>query len=200
MEIEEMQALWSDMSDQLEQQKKLTNEIIMQMTHVRYARKFQTIFTVEAMGAVICFLLAIGLAVNFYKLDTLYFKLSGVYTLVILVLYPLLVLRTLLRLKRLNITKKNYTEILVDFMKEKKRILAIQKFGAFFYIPLMPACLLVAVKIIKDKNFLTMDKSLSLYIFIGITLLLSTYITWWGYNHYKKITNSAEHILKELEE
>ena len=32
MEIEEMQALWSDMSNQLEHQKKLTDKIIMDMT------------------------------------------------------------------------------------------------------------------------------------------------------------------------
>jgi len=52
MEIEEIKALWSEMSDQLEQQKKLTNEIIMSMTQERYSNKFRTISKYETIHMV----------------------------------------------------------------------------------------------------------------------------------------------------
>lgn len=199
MEIEEMKALWSEMSDQLEQQKKLTNEIIMSMTQERYSRKFQTIFKYESIGTVFCFMLVVALLINFHKLDTWYLILCGVFTGVFMAVFPVLVLKSLNRLRKLNITDYNYKSTLLSFVKEKKKILQIQKIGMLFYIPLMPAMLLVAVKILKNKNFFTMDKSMYVYIVLSITLVLVVWITHWGYNHYKKITTAAENVLKELE-
>jgi len=199
MEIEEMKALWSEMSDQLEQQKKLTNEIIMSMTQERYSRKFQTIFKYESIGSIFCFMLVLALLLNFYKLDTWYLILCGVFTGGFMAVFPVLVLRSLNRLRKLNITDYNYKSTLLSFVKEKKKILQLQKTGMLFYIPLMPAMLLVAVKILKNKNFFTMEKSMFVYIVLSITLVLAVWITHWGYNHYKKITGAAENVLKELE-
>jgi len=199
MEIEEMKALWSEMSDQLEQQKKLTNEIIISMTQERYSRKFQTIFKYEAIGSLVCFMLVLVLLFNFYKLDTWYLILCGVFTGGFMIIFPALVLKSLNRLRKLNITDYNYKSTLLSFVKEKKKILQIQKIGMLFYIPLMPAMLFVSVKILKDKNFFTMDKGMFVYIVLGITLVLAAWITHWGYNHYKRITAAAENVLKELE-
>lgn len=199
MEIEEMKALWSEMSDQLEQQKKLTNEIIMNMTQERYARKFQTIFNLEAFFSVFSFILSFILLLNFHKLDTWYFLLCGIFTLAIMLLYPIFVLRRLYQLKRLNIIDYSYKETLIKFIKAKNQILKIQRVAAYFYLPLIPAMLLVVVKIMKNENFFAMEKSPFLYVFMGINFLMAAYVARWGYNHYKKITNSAEGILKELE-
>lgn len=199
MEIEEIKALWSEMSDQLEQQKKLTKEIILNMTQERYSRKFQRIFTYEAIASTLCFTVALALLFHFHKLDTWYYLFCGIYTLSIFILLPILILRSLIKLKRLNITDYNYKQTLVEFVKGKNQILQIQKVAAYFYLPLMLTTLVVAAKIINNKNFFTMEKSTSLYILMGITLLMATYVTYWGYNYYKKITNSAENVLDELE-
>lgn len=199
MEIEEMQTLWSEMSRQLEEQKKLTNEIIMNMTQERYSRKFQTIFTFEAIGALICFVLVFTVLPYFNKLDTWYFMLCGIYTVLVFTLVPVLVLRALNKLRRLNISEYNYKETLITFIKRKNNILQIQKIAALFYIPLMLTTPVTLVKIFKNLNFLAMEKSITLYIMIGIHFLFTAYIVYWGYNYYKRLTNSAEKVLNEIE-
>ena len=41
MELEEMQTVWSQMSDQLEQQQKLTDKIIIDMTQQKFKNRFK---------------------------------------------------------------------------------------------------------------------------------------------------------------
>lgn len=199
MELEELQVTWSELSDQLEKQKKLTKVIIMQMTQDRYSRKFQTILKFETFGTVVCFVMALALLVNFNKLDNWYSLISGVFTLSFLILLPILVLRSLNRLKNLNIRDKNYKETLIEFVGEKKRILKIQKVAAYLCLPLMFTALVVSAKIFSNKNFITMEKSLSLYLILVVTFIVAAFFARWGYNYYKKITSSAENILKEIE-
>ena len=89
MDLEEIQTIWSEMSDQLEQQKKLTNELIMKMTQERYRTKFDKITFYESIGAVICFLAAIYFLVNINKLDTWYLLACGIFTIAFLILLPI---------------------------------------------------------------------------------------------------------------
>ena len=55
MELEELQSAWTQMSDELNHQKKLTNQIILDMTKQKYQNKFSTITKYETLGAVVCF-------------------------------------------------------------------------------------------------------------------------------------------------
>ncbi|MFK7813750.1 MAG: hypothetical protein AB8B59_14745 [Maribacter sp.] len=199
MEIEEMKALWSDMSDQLEEQKKLTNEIIMNMTQERYSNKFRTISTYETLGAVICFAMAMYILINFGALDTWYQITSGVFTIVFLFIQPILVLRALSKIKRLNILDKNYKETLVSFTKAKTDLLKLQQFGIAASFIFMITILAVFPKILKNKDFFMMEHSIWLYIHLVCTLVLAVFVCRWGYGHYKRITNSAEEVLKGLE-
>ena len=92
MEMEEIQATWSKLSNELEQQKKLTNEIIMNMTQERYSNKFRTLSTYETFGALFCLLLAVGILVNITKLDTWYLMTCGIITLLFLIILLLVLL------------------------------------------------------------------------------------------------------------
>ena len=102
MDIEEIKAVWSEMSDQLEKQKKLTNEIILNMTQERYSNKFQKVTIIESFGAFICFIAALYLLLNFGKLDTWYLIMCGIITLGFMLILPVLVLRSLSKIKNLK--------------------------------------------------------------------------------------------------
>jgi len=199
MEIEEMKALWSEMSDQLEQQKKLTNKIIMNMTQERYSKKFRTISKYESIGALLCFGLAIYILANFDLLDTWYQQVSGILTIVFLFIQPLLVLRALSKIQRLNILEKNYKETLISYIKAKTNLMRIQQFGILGGFIFMFTSLAVFPKIMTNKDFFMMDHSIWLYVFLGLTIVLAALVSRWGYGHYKRITNSAEDIVKEME-
>ena len=197
MELKELETLWSEMSQELETQKKLTNELIMNMTQEKYSNKFQKISTYETIGGVICIIAAIFILTKFSLLDTWYLQLCGLFTVLFLVLLPVFSLNSLRRIQKINISDKNFKETLVSFSKAKKQLLLFQRLGIYLSFILMFTTLPVASKIMKGKD-LFLDSNIW-YIYLPIMAVFLFFFARWGYGCYKSITNSAEDLLKELE-
>ena len=200
MELEELQANWMAMSQELEKQKKLTNEIILKMTRNNYRNKFSKLTNYETVGAIICYTLSGFILLNFWKLDTLYLKLAGVFTLAFLTVLPTLVLGALKRIKNLDILTKSYRENLITYTKEKKRLLKLQQIAiavSFISLLFSPA---LALKLLRDKTLILSELKLEQVIAIVVVLLLMVFVSCWGYGGYKKVTNSAEALLRDLED
>ena len=199
MDLDEIKAVWSDMSDQLEQQKKLTNEIILKMTQERYSNKFQKITIYESIGAVICFVAAFFLIVNFGKLDTWYLATCGAITLVFMLVLPVLVLRSLSQIKNLNITESSYRDTIIRYEKVKRNLLMQQQFGLYGSFVIFFTTLAIFSKIFSDEDIFMEQQDTWLYVFTIAVAILLVFFARWGYKCYKSITSSAENILKELE-
>tara|TARA_R110002167_G_scaffold26182_7_gene90273 strand:+ start:1094 stop:1693 length:600 start_codon:yes stop_codon:yes gene_type:complete len=199
MELEEMQATWAQMSDQLEKQKQLTDKIILDMAQQRYRHKFSKLTIYESLGTVVCFTAAALIIVNFYKLDTWYLVICGIIMLLPLIGLPLLVLRSLGAIKRLNIGDKSYVQTIVDFTKAKKRLLAIQQLGIYMGFVLLLVSLPVFIKFKSNKDFFLMEKDITTYGLLLIAVIFFYFFSRWGYRCYNNITNSAESILAEME-
>jgi hypothetical protein len=199
MDLEEIKAIWSDMSDQLEHQKKLTNEIILKMTQQRYSNKFQKITIYERIGAVICFITAFFLLINFDKLDTWYLALCGGITLVFVVVLPILVLRSLNHIKNLNITDSSYSDTIVKYEKARRNLLVQQQFGIYGSFVIFFTTLAIFSKIFSGEDIFIEQQDTGMYVFTAAVGILLVFFTRWGYKCYKSITSSAENILRELE-
>jgi p-aminobenzoyl-glutamate transporter AbgT len=129
----------------------------------------------------------------------LYLKLSGVFTLAFLTILPTLVLRALHRIKNLDILKKSYRENLIRYTKEKKRLLKLQQIAivvSFISLLFSPA---LALKLLRDKTLILSELKPEQLIAIVVVVLLMVFVSRWGYGGYKKVTNSAEALLKDLE-
>ena len=127
MELEEMKTLWTQMSAQLDQQKSLTQKLIVGMTQQRYSRRFDKIFRIEAMASLVCLAGAIYVAVNFGRLDTWYYQLLGVFTLLGLIGLPLVVLSSIQHMRNFDIAARNYKDTLIEYARRKQRFLSIQR-------------------------------------------------------------------------
>jgi len=200
MELEQIQATWAKLTLELEQQKKLTNEIILQMTQERYSNKFKTITFYESIGAVICFATGIYILANFTKLNTWYLMACGVFTLAFLFLMPILVLRALKRIKNMNVIAKNYQETIVAYGRAKNNLLLLQQFGIYASFLLMFSTAAIFSKIWSNKDFFLIERDGWIYGAILVAVIFMVFFTRWGYNCYKNITASAEDILKEVEQ
>ncbi|MDC6388510.1 hypothetical protein PP182_07440 [Maribacter sp. PR1] len=199
MELEELRATWSEMSQELEKQKKLTNEIILKMTQDRYRKKFSKLRNLETVGAMICYLWVVFFLFNFGKLDTWYLQICGVLTIGFLIILPTLVLKSLKKIQNLDILNGSYKKNLVIYIKEKNRLLKLQQMGIYLSYLLLFILVPVSTKIISNKNiFLTSFKPLQV-IALVVALIFMFFFTRWGYKSYKKITNSAEDILRDLD-
>jgi hypothetical protein len=199
MELEEMQATWSQMSDQLENQKKLTNTLIMEMTKERYKNKIGILSKYEGIGAVICFIAAILLISRFSKLDTWYLLASGIFTVCYLIVLPVVVLRSINSMKNIDLTNNTYKETLIAYAKKKRQFLLTQKAGIYLNFILLAVSLPVVVKVFKGKDIFITNIDL-LYWYIPIMAVFLILFSIWVYDKYKKVTASASHILQELED
>lgn len=198
MNVEELQSIWTEMSRELEKQKKLTHEIIIQMTKERYKSKLQKIAKYEGMGAVVCFAAALMILINFYKLDTWYLVLCGLFTLFFLLVLPVLVLRTIRNMKRINIAKGSYSDNLLAFSRARNQFLFIQRIGIGLGFVLILTTLPVAGKILNDRNLF--EESQAWIWYIPIMTIFLIFFSRWGYGMYRRITLSAENIIKETAE
>ena len=199
MEIEEMKALWSDMSDQLDQQKKLTNEIILKMTQERYTNKFRTISRYETFGALFCLIAFLFILVNIQKLDTWYLMACGVMTLAFIAILPLLTLKLLSQIRNFNILDKSYKEALIGFQKAKKNLLKLQQTAIYISFIILFTSSAVFAKIFGNKDFFLIDRGIKEYLVFAFAFAFVFFFSRWGFNAYKKVTASAENVLNELE-
>jgi len=199
MELEEMQAIWSQMSDQIENQKKLTNKLIMEMTQERFKNKIGIISKYEGMGAVICFAAAILILFQLSKLDTWYLLTSGVFTIAYLIFLPIYILRSINTMKRINIISNTYKETLIEYAKNRKQFLFSQRLGIYLNFILMIVSLPVIIKLFKDEDIFVTNVEV-LYWYIPIMTLFLIFFSKWGYGKYKRLTASATKILEELQE
>jgi len=199
MELEEMQATWSQMSDRLDNQKKLTDKLIMKMTKERYKNKIGILSKYEGMGAVICFIAAILLILRFSELNTWYLLASGIFTVCYLIVLPVVVLRSINSMKNIDLTNNTYKETLIAYAKKKKRFLLTQKVGIYLNFILLAVSLPVVVKVFKGKDIFITNINL-MYWYIPIMTVFLILFSIWGYGKYKKVTASATYIMEELED
>lgn len=199
MELEEMQKAWSEMSAELEQEKKLSNQLIMEMTQERLKNKIGIIAKYETIGAIICVIAAMMLLSKFKELDTWYLFASGLFTVSYLILLPVLVLRSIQAMQRINLTHNTYKETLISYTKKKKQFLLIQRVGIYLNFILLGVSLPVIIKVFKGKDiFITNSKIL--YWYIPIMIIFLVIFSIWGYKKYKKITLSGSQMLEEINE
>lgn len=192
-----MQAAWSQMSGQLEKQKQLTNEIIMEMTQEKYRRKFSKFQIYEGLGALICFIFTIYLILNLHKLDTWYLLTFGIIILAYFAIIPALVLNSIQRMKKINIMTNSYKETLVEFTKKKNHLLFIQRLGITLNFIVVIAMLPVIAKIGSNKDiFIEVDNIWYIYSLVMIVFLVLA--SRWGYKCYKSAMTSTEHLIKDI--
>jgi len=198
MELEEMQAVWSQMSDQLENQNKLTNKLIMQMTQERYKNKIGILSKYEGIGAIVCFIAALSLLLQLPKFDTWYLLVSAVFTIAYLIIVPLVVLHSIKEMKRINLIENTYKETLVAYAQKKKQFLLKQRIGIYLNFILLVVSLPVIFKVFKDEDIFMTNVNL-MYWYVPIMAIFLLVFSRWGYGKYKNVTNSASKILEELD-
>lgn len=198
MELEEMKTLWDEMSTEVEKQKTLTDKLIVQMTQERYYNKLRSISIPETIGSIICFAIALYILVNFHKLDTWYFLVCGVFTLAYFLVIPILVLKSIKKMRNVHIEGKNNKQLLTDFAKGRNQFFFIQKLSLVLSGGLTITTLVLAGKIMNDRDIFMENKAVWFW-YIPVMVIFLFFFSRWGLKHYRNKTRQAENLLKELE-
>jgi cbb3-type cytochrome oxidase subunit 3 len=195
MELEEMQKIWSDLSGALEKQKVLTHKIIMEMTERKYRGKFMGFLKYEGFGAVICLVAAALLLVNFYRLDTWYFMAMGIAALLFLTGLPWVVLRSVNRIKSIDILNRSHREVLADFARAKQHLLKMQRTGIYLSFVFAAISLPLAGKLINNRDIF---REMSSFWYLPVMFIFLLVCSRWVYRKYQKATSAAEELLREI--
>lgn len=198
MELEEMKGLWENMSEELDRQKLLTDKMVVEMTQQKYRDKLSQISLPETVGTIICFAMAGYALINFGKLDTWYLMLCGVLSISFCIILPILSMRSIRKLKKIDLRKSSYKESLVEYAKEKDRFVKVQKVSYYLGFIFSLAVLPVAGKLMKDKDLL-MDSKLWVW-YIPLALIFHFLFSKWVWKHYSSITKKAHSLLEDLRE
>jgi hypothetical protein len=186
------------MSQKVDQQKILTDRLIIDMTKKRYANKMRRISIPESIAALICFAAVVYLISNFGLLDVWYLQLSGIITIVSCLILPVLSLKSIQKMKTINISKNTYKESLVIYAKGKAKFMLIQKVGFYTSFLVLISSVIFFGKIMKGIDIFTITEKLNWLVPSGIGVLFI--FTQWVLKKYKKVTTSANNILNELED
>lgn len=195
MELEEMKNLWEGMSKKVEKQELRTNQLLEKVTEQKYHSKLNKIRYSEIIGAIICYLGAIYLIMNFMKIDPLAEKIFAVIAIGLLLILPVISLRSLNAMQNLKISSKTYLDALNDFGKRKIRFQKFQKLnislGLFLIIVAIPV--LSAIKgtdLSETEYFWTLTFPVSIIAFLGFA--------YWVLKSYNKSLEATEKLLSEI--
>lgn len=192
-----MKNTWEEMSSEIDKQKKLTDKLIMMMTKEKFNKTLRRISISETIGTVICYIMVFLILLNFEKLNTWYLQLSGVISIAILTILPILSLRSIKKMNTVNISKNNIKQTLIDFNKGKQQFKNVQKLGFYMSFIMLIISLPVAGKLMNNKDLFLDNKVWMWYIpfaVIGLYLFAK-----WVFKYYMSSTSEAEKILKELD-
>jgi len=197
MELEELKNEWQEMSKEIENQKILTDKLIIDMTQEKFNKRLSSISIPESVGAIICAFMALYIIFNFYKLDIWYLEVCGALSIAYLILLPFYVLKSIKGMKKINIAVNSLKQTILDFSKRKNQFWFAQRIGFYLNFLFIIAILPVFGKLFKDKDLFLSAKLWYWYIPAMFVFLIVFSI--WGLKHYKKATTDAENLLKDLE-
>jgi hypothetical protein len=197
MELEEMKAVWSDLSEQLEQQKKLTDEIILKMTQQQYRTKINKIFIPELIGTIICFGMGAILLFNLSKLDTTLTLSTGILTILILFALPVLSLGALRRLRSINVVSNTYQQTMQQYTRGIQQWQSIQQISLYISFVLMFVMVPPMLKIIKGKDLTIGPEDLLIY--VPLAFIFFAFFTSYVYRCYRSVVRSTDQMLQDLE-
>ena len=196
MELEELKSKWEVLSNTLDNQQKLTDKIIIKMTQDQYQNRINNIAFPETIGAVACFVFFLLTISFFNRLDTWYLRACGVFSAAFFLVFPLLSLWNINKMRQINVVQ-NYRQSLLEFAKRRHQFLLIQQVGVVGGFVLMVACLPVASKIMSNKDlFIGHSTVWYLYLPIGATFLF--FFSRWAYSCYYRMTKKTEELLKGI--
>ena len=197
MELEKLRNQWSEMSANIDNQKKITDFKIIKMTEMKYMDTIRKIKITEITGAAFCFITLIFIVGGMDKLEPWYLRICGIVSVITLILMPSLSIVVLFKIPSANISTNNYKQTLVDYNTNKIRFINIQKlslcFGALLFIAILP----VMGKLMSGKDLF---KSATIWYIYSVGFPFLYYFATWVLKRYRSSLNKAEEILRDLNE
>ncbi|MCG2612687.1 hypothetical protein LZZ85_00285 [Terrimonas sp. NA20] len=196
MELEEMKNAWSEMNNSSGTPSRLTTQLLDQMTQNNYRSKINRIGQFEYMGSIICYLAAAYLLANFAKIETMIMQVFAFIAIALLLVLPIVSIRSLCAVKNINISSNTYLDTIKDFGIRKIRFQRLQKLNVSLGFLLMLIILPVFASI-RGKDISQIPYFWSLIFPLAIAFFLA--FAGWTLRSYNRMLQQTENMLRSIE-
>ncbi|WP_149275815.1 hypothetical protein [Pareuzebyella sediminis] len=198
MELEEMKNLWEGMSQRLNNQKTLTDQLVIEMTQLKYNSKTNFFRNKEFFGLAVAYTMNGIVIYSFESLDTWYLKTTGIVMIIILGILPLFSIDWVKGLRKIELTKSSYKEVLEQFYKTQKRIKQIESIGLIISPFLFVSSSVFFSKIIGNEDLFKLNMSWTLITSIVLIFIGTIYFIIISNKKKRKQLKFIEQLLKDL--
>jgi hypothetical protein len=198
MDIDDIKTLWLEISKKVENQKELTDEIILRMAHTTSKNRLNRILIFELFGITWLLFFISFVLLKLDQLDTIPLLLSAILSIVICITSILLSVNFIRKAFALNIAHKSYKDTLLDFAVLEKTY----HFNKKLYLPLGLALLVCIYPMVAkwthnaDVFSDTSLTTLSLYVCGGGVVY--TILVWLHTKYYNKMQTEINGVLHDL--
>lgn len=197
MELDELKFSWEALSEKLEKQQKLNSKLIEQMTNQTYRNRLNNIARPESVASIFTFIIAIFLAFNFGKLDTLLLQIFGGLSVFFLIIMPVLSLKSIRGLRTIKVSLATYANTLKEFAVKKIRFQKFQKLNVRVSFLFMIVFAPVSIKLLAGKD---VSQSISFWLIaVPVSAIFLFFFSRWTLRHYDNTLQKAEELLHEVE-
>ena len=150
----------------------------------------------EIVGSIVCLTAAAFIGLNFENLDSILLQGTGVLSILLLLLLPIISAISTWQLSTAHNVNKPYAETLKAFANQKVRFVKLQKLNITLSYLLLVSIIVLLSKLFNGKD-LSDNKYFWLFSFtIGFIFLL--FYSKWVEKYYYKTLQQAEELLNEL--
>lgn len=194
MELEEMKAFWSDLTHELEEQKKLTRELILKMAHEKSSSKLGRIIKAEALGVSLSAGILVYLAFNVNRLEHWTGVVGAVGLFGILLLGIGFGGRIIHKARRIDLINNPVAEVIRRFDEFRALLRMYKKFGIWTSLFSVLFVIPVTTELFLDKTVMELEG-------IGKALLASLIIVPIVFQLIKRFySRNVSAVKKELNE
>jgi len=197
MELEEMKSVWAEMSQEVEKQKQLNDELILKMAHKKSSSRLNKIIRLESLGVIISIIMLVYLIVNFDKFNNWLSLTGGIGLTVIMFLSIYFGVDIVLKARKVDVIKSTYAQALSDFNELRRTLRLYKKFSIAIYLVIPFLMYPVMATLFFDKNLLDEPEDLLENVIVCIIVLP---IVWFLiYRFYKSNMSKVSKAIKDVE-
>ncbi len=197
MELEEMKNLWDNMNQKALRQPGFVQHNISNMTQLKYNEKANLFKVGEIMGLLVAYTLAGIILYKFNILDTWYLSICGVILVMYLLVMPLYTITGIKRMKKINLAKSSYKEVMEHFYSVKNRLRQAEKISLMASPFLFIASMVVLTKMVLDIDFFTLPFQLPILLLIVLSFIGAILFNIWAFKKRGKQLQSVKQLLEE---
>lgn len=195
MELEEMQQAWGKLSQQVEKQEILTNQLLEKTTRQSYHSRLNRIKYSELAGTLVCYAAAAYVSVHLAQLEGLWMQALAALTIVVLLVLPILSLASVRAVRGVNISVATYAETIQTFARQKIRFQQLQKINVLLGLVLLVVALPVLAAI-QGKDLGQIPYLWTVMVPVGMAVFLV--FAFWVLRAYNKTLAEMENALSDI--